>query len=665
MSASGQCVLEDIMVGKLRRCVMILLVGVLCFPLLAQTVEAENVQVKRILVAGDSNYAPYEFMDRDGNYRGFNVDIMNALSAQLGVDFILMPMHWKDAVQALDRGEVDVVQGMNISKEREKRYIFSSPTVINTIAIFVRTEQNDISSIQDLDGKRVAVQQEDIGLELISANPEVEIVAMDDQEDCVALLGRGEVDAFLGDRQAGLSYIRELLLDSEIKIVGDPLKMSGYGIAVRNTDEELAQFIEQGLDSIKLNGTYNKIYEKWFGKQFQDNSIVWKRTAAIVGVFLLIALTLVCAIYLWNRTLVQQVRLRTEEKSNSKRKAILESVLDPILAIDRNGKVIMTNGAARQLLRQGGLNGRSITELIQHTPLDGRVMDAILDGTMYNTLLEMDNQGKRHYYDCTVSPIYGAGRVIVDGTILALHDQTELLMLRDALYRSDKLSALGRMAAGVAHELRNPLTAIKAYVEMMGTKIGNPDFQKKLMEIVPVELDRMNGIINILLDYARPRPKCVTCFPLALLLQQVADLYQISLDKRQICLDIAVSSDLTLMADIQQVKQVLINILMNSIEAIETDGNIRISAHEEKGQAVIQIQDNGCGIPREYLEHIFEPFYSSKAGGHGFGLFIVHDLVHQNSGQISYESTQGIGTTVTLRFPVGSKEVADGKDSSH
>ena len=656
-----------IVVGMLRRCTVILLTGILFLSLGTRTAKAEEVRVESIFVAGDSNYAPYEFMDEDGNYRGFNVDIMNALSAQLGVDFILTPMHWKDAVQALDRGEVDVIQGMNISKEREKRYIFSSPTVINTIAIFVRTEETEIASIQDLSGKRVAVQQEDIGLELVEANDAVEIVAMDDQEDCVALLGRGEVDAFLGDRQAGLSYIQQLRLDGQIKIVGDPLKMSGYGIAVRKTDEELAQFIEQGLDSIKLNGTYNKIYEKWFGKQFQDNSILWKRTALIAGIFFLVALTIICAIYLWNRTLVQQVRLRTEEldKSNSKRKAVLESVLDPIFAIDRKGQVIMTNGAARQLLRQGGLNGRSITELIQHTPMDERVVDAIMDGKMYNTLVEMEDQGKHHYYDCTVSPIYGAGRVIVDGTILTLHDQTELLLLRDALYRSDKLSALGRMAAGVAHELRNPLTAIKAYVEMLDAKIGNPDFQKKLVEVVPAELDRMNGIINTLLDYARPRPKCVTCFPLAMLLQQVADLYQISLNKRQICLDISASSTLTLMADIQQIKQVLINILMNSIEAIDTDGKIHISATEEKEQVVIRISDNGCGIPRESLEHIFEPFYSSKAGGHGFGLLIVHNLVHENGGQISYESTQGLGTMVTLRFPAGKEEVTDGKDFSH
>lgn len=631
----------------------------------AGAVPDQDVRVESIRVAGDDNYAPYEFVDGDGNYRGFNVDIMNALSAQLGVDFLLMPMHWNDAVQALDSGAVDVVQGMNISKEREQRYTFSSPTVINTVAIFVSAQETRIKSLQDLQGKRVTVQRGDIGMELIQADARIDVTVLDDQEDCVALLGRGAVDAFLGDRQAGLSYVRQLDLESEIKIVGTPLKMSGYAIAVRGEDEELARLIEQGLDAIKLNGTYDKIYEKWFGVQFQDNSVVWKRTAVVAAAFLVVAVSVILAIYMWNRTLVRQVRLRTEEldKSNSKRKAILESVLDPILAIDRQGKIIMANGAARQFMRRGGLNGLSINDLGQDGLLDGSVVEAVLSGSAYNTQLELEEDGKRRYFDCNVSPIYGAGRVIVDGTILTLHNHTELLLLRDALYRSDKLSALGRMAASVAHELRNPLTAIKAYVDMIEAKIDNPDFRGKLVEVVPGELERMNGIINTLLDYASTRPKLVKRFFLAPLLAQITSLYQISLDKRQIRLTVRVQEGLTLTADAQQIRQVLINILMNSIEAIETDGEILIEAVRKGVWASIRIRDSGCGIPREALEHIFEPFYTSKSGGHGFGLLIVHNLVQENGGRISYESMEGRGTLVTLQFPT--EEVAYATDFGH
>lgn len=636
------------------RWLVLLAACLLIFTMPAGAVTEDNIGVRSIRVAGDNNYAPYEFIDEDGNYRGFNVDIMNALSAQLGVDFVLVPMHWNDAVQALDGAEVDVVQGMNISKEREKRYIFSSPTVINTIAIFVSSRETQIQSLQDLQGKKVAVQRGDIGMELILSDAKVNVVALDDQEDCVALLGRGEVDVFLGDRQAGLSYVRQLNLESKIKIVGTPLKMSGYAIAVRGTNEELAQLIEQGLEAIKLNGTYDKIYEKWFGVQFQDNSAVWKRTAAVAAVFLAVAVSVILAIYIWNRTLVRQVRLRTEEldKSNSKRKAVLESVLDPILAFDRQGSVIMANGAARQLMRRGGLNGLPVVELGQDEPLDGSVVKAVLSGKAYNTQLEMEEDGKRRYFDCNVSPIYGAGRVIVEGSILTLHDHTELLLLRDALYRSDKLSALGRMAAGVAHELRNPLTAIKTYVDLIETKIDNPVFRKKLVEVVPGEIDRMNGIINTLLDYASAKPKLVKRFALVPLLEQISDLYQISLNRRRIRLSIQVGQELELTADAQQIKQVLINILMNSIEAIETDGEISIEADRAGKWVFIRIRDSGCGISREALDHIFEPFYTSKSGGHGFGLLIVHNLVQENGGRISYESTQGRGTLVTLQFPV-------------
>ncbi len=225
-------------------------------------------------IAGDNNYPPYEFVDEDGNYRGFNVDMMRAIAIELGIDIELIPMSWQEAMEALEKGgEVDAVQGMTKSSMREEKFDFSSPLVTNSQAIFVLKDINYICDLKDLAGKKVSFQRADVSYELAQDIKGIKPIIMTNQEEAIDLLLQGEVDAFVGNRLTGIYYLQREENFDKVKIVGgEPMHITEYCTSVQKGDKEVLNKINLGLNRIKKNGTYDKIYQKWFGETFVDKS---------------------------------------------------------------------------------------------------------------------------------------------------------------------------------------------------------------------------------------------------------------------------------------------------------------------------------------------------------------------------------------------------------
>lgn len=638
----------------------------LLFPVSSQAAPGHTIRI-----AGDENYPPYEYVDDNGMYKGFNVDIMRAVAIELGLDIELLPMTWQEALVALENGQVDAIQGMTKSKIREERFAFTEALVVNSQAIFVRKETNYVTELKDLAGMRVAFQAGDISNELLRDIPEVIPIIKDDQEQAMEALLAGEVEAFVGNRLTGLYILQKERQYDKIKVVGEPLYSTEYCSAVLKGNTQTLALINKGIAAIKANGTYDKIYRKWFGETFVDASRFWKRLLVASIIVLLFTLGLIIATMSWNRGLKREVERRTRElaaandelyarqlkleQSNRWRGKILESNLDAIITFNQQGQVLTANSAAKALLGKEISPGLTWGDLGLDQKLGSDVLNKALTGTVWRRDLEwVKNQTERRFIDCSLSPIKGPEEV-VEGVILVLHDYTEEKKLKDALYQNDKMQALGRLAAGIAHELRNPLTAIKAYIDLLPMKFDNDNFRQQIIATVPQEMQRLNNIVSVLLDYARPKPITPQRVELSEIIQEVLTLFAAHVKQKYIEMT-ANYEPAAFWADGHQIKQVLINILLNSIEAVGDGGKIAITGCKQGNQIMLKIQDNGCGIPPEALDKIFDPFYTLKPGGYGLGLAICYQLLKDNGGIICYTSNPGEGTTATVYLPAAPEE---------
>lgn|GEM_PF-1156032 len=282
----------------------------------------------KIKVAGDKNFPPYEFLDTGGTFKGFNVDIMNTISIYTGLEVEYLPMEWSEAVKALEEGSVDAVLGMAKSPGREKKFDFSIPILVNSRVLFTKRDNTKINSLNDLIGKKVALQKGDIAEEIIKNIEDVDVIREKTQHEALMDLIESKADAFIGNKYAGLYFVKENNLEKLVKIVNGPLSESDYCIAVKKGNYKLLGLINSGLERMKKDGVYIKIYEKWFGEEFVDVKSIIKRYLSIGlgAVFILIAaLVLLVAA---NRKLNKMVAIKTKEliRANEELTATYEEI---------------------------------------------------------------------------------------------------------------------------------------------------------------------------------------------------------------------------------------------------------------------------------------------------------------------------------------------------
>jgi len=242
------------------------------------------------------------------------------------------------------------------------------------------------------------------------------------------------------------------------------------------------------------------------------------------------------------------------------------------------------------------------------------------------------------------------------GYIVNFQDLTDLRRMEHQVQRAQRLAAVGQMAAGVAHEIRNPLASISGSIELLRRTPQLDTESAALMEIVVREVDRLNGLITDLLEYARPRERVPVKLALAHLLEETLRVF--GQDRSQpgvtTALDVApADAALEVVADAAQLRQVVWNLLRNAAESMPDGGMLRVSLRRHGADGVdIGVADQGVGMTAEQAEHIFEPFFTTKTRGSGLGLATVHRIVAEHGGQVIVDSAPGEGTRMTVRLPL-------------
>ncbi len=339
---------------------------------------------------------------------------------------------------------------------------------------------------------------------------------------------------------------------------------------------------------------------------------------------------------------------------------VVETMPVGFVAVDGNGIIISFNQTAESILRLASdqVIGRTASEVLPRQMLD--MVTALRGSTRTAIGNEFDcsfPDGRIVPLDVTLSSLKGEDGSVW-GTIILFRDLTEVQSLKREVETSRRLASLGRLAAGVAHEIRNPLSSIKGFATYFKERYrDNPDDQKT-SEIMIHEVDRLNRVITQLLEFARPPVIQKKRASLQSLIQRSLKMIERQASAKEIQVLSHLPSEIKeTHLDPDGINQVLLNLYLNAIEAMEQGGTLSVSLSRELGSpwVKIMVSDTGSGISKEDLEHVFDPYFTTKQTGTGLGLAIVHKIIEAHKGEVRAESEIGRGTTVTVLLPV--KEV--------
>lgn len=350
-------------------------------------------------------------------------------------------------------------------------------------------------------------------------------------------------------------------------------------------------------------------------------------------------------------------------------KNILDNMSQGILFIDLEGTVTTYNRAAESILGIPGTKiiakafwqsfaddifGFSIHKALttREAPATACISYHLLDGTQRElelvTTLVIDEEFNEEPSDLAAAEI-----IPTQGIILMVRDVTDMRRLQLLANRNDRMKELGEMAAQMAHEIRNPLGGIKGFASLLKRDLKDHPQQQHMAEQIIEGTDSLNTLVTQVLDYARlPQPH-FECMDMKAFLQEIGQHIRADEDfnKQNIALKLELDKNIFLDIDQHLFKSALLNLIVNSIQAMPQGGLLTLSMHQNDKWVILEISDTGEGISRENLEKVFSPFFTTKPCGNGFGLAEVHKTILAHHGTVEVRSVVGKGTTFTIKLP--------------
>jgi two-component system sensor histidine kinase PilS (NtrC family) len=341
---------------------------------------------------------------------------------------------------------------------------------------------------------------------------------------------------------------------------------------------------------------------------------------------------------------------------------IVESIRSGVVTTDLQGRIYTFNAAAQEITgyEERDVYGQEASILFGDISEDIKQSLRAAETGAASPRFEascLTAEGLRLRLGFSISPLFSeAGETT--GIVITFQDLTQIRALEETSRRQDRLAAIGRMAASIAHEIRNPLAAMRGSIQMLRSEMTADPSQAELMEIILRESDRLNRIISDFLNYARPRSIVLTQVDVGELLRETFTLMRHSpeIGPQQLLETDLPDEPLLAPIDAEQLRQVFWNLARNALQAMPAGGKLQAQLkRNDNGRLHINFIDSGRGMSPEQVEHLFEPF-SSTTGGTGLGLSIVYQIIRDHGGTINVRSREGQGTTITIELPVGNEE---------
>lgn len=338
---------------------------------------------------------------------------------------------------------------------------------------------------------------------------------------------------------------------------------------------------------------------------------------------------------------------------NDLNELILNSVAEGIYGIDLKGNIIFWNQSAQ---RMTGFVKEEFRTYSLHSGINQTGYP--LASCNYEIQVVEDTfwrkDGSTFPVEYTATPICEQGKIV--GTVITFRDISERKRTEDMLRQSEKLSAVGQLAAGIAHEIRNPLTSLKGFLQLMRV---NNSHKEVYYEIMDSEFNRIETILSELLMVAKPQASTFTVCSINQIIHEVTTLLEAQAVLKGVQIVSEAEETIFVYCNSSQLKQVFINLIKNAIEAMDKGGIISTNVKKQQEYGIIRICDQGKGIPKEKLDQLGRPFYSTKEKGTGLGLMVTYQIIENHQGKMEVQSEKDIGTCFTITLPIGREIISD------
>lgn len=577
---------------------------------------------------------------------GFNTDLMDQLALEMETTVAFQPLLWSDVFNALDTGVVDIIQ-ISYSEERDKNYFLTAPIYKSKGVVFMQNTGTPLKKLEELKWRTLAGIKGDYGLSVLKEKvPELQILEYDSIGQCAQMLKEQKVDGIVADEQNIMYYAQGEKMFQNYYIMEEEIYYEDVVFAVRGEEKELGEILNKAIYHLRTKDTLNKLQKKWFLSSVLGDALPPQRMNAWT-IQLSLGLFTFFVYLFWHihdktKALVVE---RTKELDQERRRleTIIASIPQYLFEVDANGTIQM-------------MNQQPPTDL----PLFNSDRSLIIEESLLKMLQEVQkidytqkeiNLGKR-WFRITCSRIHGerssqnAIMLVEDITLYRLQEWEDM--------QNYKMAAIGQLASGVSHELKNPLEIICNYCYAIKKGILHTEEEMlHTVDIIESEAKGANRIVESLLSFARATPKEISETEAKPCLQQLLELQKPLFKKKNIHATLICDDHIFIQCNPEGIKRIIINLITNGADAMEdSGGNIKITVVQEADRVKIEFQDDGKGMNKEQLEQIFNPFYTTKSAGTGLGLYLVYHQLEENKGTIQVTSQEGVGTTFTVYFPI-------------
>jgi PAS domain S-box-containing protein len=353
---------------------------------------------------------------------------------------------------------------------------------------------------------------------------------------------------------------------------------------------------------------------------------------------------------------VEEVFTALQENLNQ----VLENLQDGVMLFTRDARVIMVSDSVEHFLglSRAQMLGMELYDLFDRQTALGQVVHRAFN--THSTLMQeevMTETGRRVQVSLDFiqdeNAKTSAGSL---GALLTLHDSESMRQIENELEVSRRLADLGRLTSGVGHEVKNPINAIVVHLELLREKLARHDSSaERHVDVIQNEIRRLDRVVQTLIDFSRPVELDLTVHDLRSLVNSVLTLAAPDLEQRSVHVVSALPDHpVYARVDADLIQQALLNVLLNGAQAMSDGGELQIELRQHGHEARIKIRDEGCGIPREILDRIFNLYFTTKKDGSGIGLAMTYRILELHNGSIQVESVMDEGTQFTLRLPVAS-----------
>ncbi len=389
------------------------------------------------------------------------------------------------------------------------------------------------------------------------------------------------------------------------------------------------------------------------GKEDTRNTIIIALILLLVGSSVIVSLFLMQA-YRLAHTSLSRMTIFSD--------ALVKNMPIGLIALDDQGLIITCNQNAQEVLGVdcNEVSGKYAADLLP-APLQ-KILSRLprRGGLLEQDIALLSADGKEQTWETLLAGLIDEGKPA--GKILLIRNVTQIRLLEKEVAKSRYLNSIGSLAAGVAHEIRNPLSSIKGFAVYFKERLsGNTDDQQTA-DIMIQEVERLNRVVSQLIEFARPLELKRENVQMAELVQHAVKLIAADAKKKQISIEIEAAAEISpVEVDSDKIKQVLLNIFLNSLAALQDGGKLKIKLSSRANNLEVIISDNGAGIEKMDLPRIYDPYFTSKPAGTGLGLAVVQKIMEAHGGNISLESVAGKGTEVFLKFLISNTEEKENK----